>query len=89
MNPIFTEADKRKMMAKITEETARLNCRQALLSRTQVATLLGMTAAGVGAILRNPSFPAPIHLQIQANRRWRCGDVLDWIEERRLEFLPK
>ena len=83
---ILTSEDRAKLIDRIAEASTVLNCRSALLSRRQVALLLGYKSSALAPILSDPTFPKPILVQLSAYRRWRCGDVLDWIEARRKEF---
>ena len=78
----LTAKERNDLINRIAENTALFNCRHALLNRHQVALLCGRSYTGVEGILKDPTFPPPIHVLSAANKTWRCGEVIDWLKNR-------
>lgn len=78
-----------EIMRQAARDIVSLNTPDALLTSRQVALLMGYVSRNsIPQILKDPTFPSPIHITLSSENRWRCREVKDWIEARRKEFSP-
>ena len=79
-NKILNEKERRQ----IIENISAFESRHSLLSRAKIAALLDYApgSKSLNDIMSSSDFPAPVILKIGGLPRWKCGDVLDWINKR-------
>lgn len=79
---VISQKDKEELIQETARRIAVMSARNAYLTRSDVATMLGYTYTGLAAVLDSPTFPRPVRLTETGQKRWKCGDILDWAAAR-------